>query len=74
MSPLVLFFSALSMVAMGFFVMLGVIVAYALVTGQLGQTHPLALAGVVAVSVLPLYLAFASWRAISHKLASAEGG
>lgn len=70
-SPLVISFSAASVLLMAFFVLLGGAVAYALLTGQLGHVNPIALLGVIAVSVLPFFFAFASWRSIERKLASA---
>lgn len=71
-SPLVLIFSAASLLLLAFFVLLGAVVAYAFLTGQLGNQNMIALLGVVAVSVLPFFFAFASWRSIERKLASAE--
>lgn len=71
-SPLVLAFSAASVLLLAFFVLLGVAVGYAFVTGQLGETKLLPLLGVIAVSVLPFFLAFASWCSIERKLASAR--
>lgn len=71
-SPLVIVFSAASVLLMAFFVLLGAAVAYALLTGQLGEVNIVALLGVIAVSVLPFFFAFASWRSIERKLASAE--
>lgn len=67
-----LIFSAFALLILGFFVLLGVVVIYAFLTGQLGEQKILALVGVAAMSiVLPVSLAFASWRQISAKLASA---
>lgn len=71
-SPLVLIFSAGSVLLLAFFVLLGVAVAYAVLTGQLGNQNLIALLGVIGVSVLPFFFAFASWRSIERKLASAE--
>lgn len=71
-SPLVLIFSAASVLLLAFFVLLGVTVGYAFLTGQLGEANLLPLLGVIAVSVLPFFFAFASWRSIERKLASAE--
>lgn len=70
-SPLVIAFSAASVLLMAFFVVLGAFVAYALLTGQLGEINAVALLGVIAVSMLPFFFAFASWRSIERKLASA---
>lgn len=71
-SPLVLIFSAASVLLLAFFVLLGVAVGYAFLTGQLGEINLIPLLGVIAVSVLPFFFAFASWRSIERKLASAE--
>lgn len=71
-SPLVLILSAGSVLLLAFFVLLGAVVAYAFLTGQLGDQNMIALLGVVAVSVMPFFFAFASWRGIQRKLASAE--
>ncbi len=70
-SPLVTIFSAASILLMAFFVLLGVAVSYALITGQLNDTNVLALLGVITVSVLPLFFAYSSWQNIQRKLASA---
>ena len=70
-SPLVIAFSAASVLLMAFFVLLGAAVAYSLITGQLNDTNVLALLGVVAVSALPLFFAYSSWKSIQRKLASA---
>ncbi|MBX3430624.1 MAG: DUF1493 family protein [Hyphomonadaceae bacterium] len=71
-SPLVIALSAASVLLMAFFVLLGAIVAYAIITGQLGEVNVVALVGVIAVSVLPFFFAFTSWRSIERKLASAS--
>lgn len=73
-SPLVLVFSAMSVLVMAFFVLLGGVVAYAFLAGELGEKNVVVLVGIFSVSLLPLYFAFASWRAIERKLASADGG
>jgi hypothetical protein len=70
-SPLVLAFSAMSVLVMAFFLLLGGVVVYAFLTGELGDKNVAALAGIVAVSVLPIFFAFASWRSIQRKLDSA---
>lgn len=70
-SPLLLLFSAATLLVMAFFVILGVVVAHGLLTRQLGQRDVLPLVGIVAASVLPLFFALNSWRAIERKLASA---
>lgn len=72
-SPLNLIFSVIATLMQAFFVLLGIIVAWALLTGRMGDVKALALLGVIAVSVLPFFFAYASWRHISAKLASAEG-
>ncbi|MCX7359830.1 MAG: DUF1493 family protein [Alphaproteobacteria bacterium] len=71
-SPLVIAFSGASVLLMAFFVLLGAAVGYALIAGELGEVNVIALLGVIGVSVLPFFFAFASWRSIERKLASAE--
>ena len=70
-SPLMLIFSAVSVLLMAFFVLLGGVVAYAVLTGQLGEISAIPLLGVLAVSVLPFFFAHSSWKSIQRKLASA---
>lgn len=73
-SLLTLAFSLITLVMLTFFVALGAIVTYALLAGEMGEQKVLALVGVAAMSIaLPIYLAYASWRQISAKLASVEG-
>lgn len=72
-NELTLIFSALALLTMGFFVAIGIAVLYAFLTGALGERRFLVLVGIAATGiVLPIYLAYASWRQISAKLASAE--
>ncbi|MEQ1819844.1 MAG: DUF1493 family protein [Terricaulis sp.] len=70
-SPLMLAFSVVSVLLMAFFVLLGGVVAYAFLTGQLGEINAVPLIGVLAVSVLPFFFAYSSWKSIQRKLASA---
>ncbi len=73
LSPLTLAFSAAALLAMAFFFVTGVIVTHGLLTGAMGDTRVVTLIGVAAVGVLlPAFLAFASWRQIQRKLASAR--
>lgn len=72
-SPMMLAFSAISALAMAFFVAAGGVVAFTLITGEIGQQNPLPLIGVIAMSVVPIFFAYTSWRAVERKLASAEG-
>jgi hypothetical protein len=73
-NALTLIFSALALLTMGLFVAIGIAVLYAFFTGALGERRVLVLVGIAATGiVLPIYLAYASWRQISAKLASAEG-
>ena len=73
-SPLTLVFSALALLTMIFFVVLGATVIYAFLSGALGERKVLALVGVAITGVLaPIYLCYASWRQIQRKLASAGG-
>lgn len=66
-------FSTLATLVLGFFVILGFVVIYAFLTGQLGEQKLLVLFGIAAMSIaLPIGLAYASWRQIRAKLASAE--
>lgn len=70
-SALLPLFSAASVLVMAFFALLGPMVIYVFLTGGLGERNALALIGILAVSILPFFLAFTSWRAIRRKLASA---
>lgn len=71
-SLLTLTFSTLAVLMLAFFVVLGCVVIYAFLTGELGDKKVLALVGVAATGVLlPIYLCHASWRQIQDKLASA---
>lgn len=71
-SPLTLIFSAASVLTMAFFFVTGAFVTHGLLTGAMGDTRIATLIGVAAVGVLlPAFLAFASWRQIQRKLASA---
>lgn len=71
-SPLLLVLSVASALIMGFFLLLGAVVAYGFLAGQLGDRNLLALVGIALMGILfPLYLGFASWRTIQCKLASA---
>jgi hypothetical protein len=73
-SVLTLVCSSIALVILTFFVVLGVIVIYAFLNGELGEQRVLALVGLAAMSiVVPIHLTYASWRQISAKLASAEG-
>lgn len=72
-NALTLILSTLALLTMGFFVAIGVAVLYAFLTGALGERQVLVLVGIAATGIaLPIYLAYASWRQISAKLASAE--
>ena len=71
-NALTLIFSTLALLTMGFFLAIGVAVLYAFLTGALGERQVLVLVGIAATGIaLPIYLAYASWRQISAKLASA---
>lgn len=75
MSVVGLIFSAAATLVSAFFLLLGVMVIYGLLAGQLGDQKVLTLVGVAAVTIFfPLYAAYATWRQISAKLASAENG
>ena len=74
LSALTLIFSSAAVLILAFFVALGVIVIYAFLNGAMGEQRVLALVGVAVMSIIfPAYLAYASWRNIQRKLASAEG-
>ncbi|MBC7782895.1 MAG: DUF1493 family protein [Burkholderiales bacterium] len=66
--PLTLIFSVISLVTMAFFVLLGGVVIYAFLAGELGNQTPLVLVGIVAMGLLPIYFAVVSWRQIQTKL------
>ncbi len=71
-APLTLIFSALSLLTMAFFFLLGIVVAYGFLTGELGDRNLLTLFGIVAIGLFfPVYLTYVSWRNIERKLASA---
>jgi hypothetical protein len=71
-SGLSLIFSSIALLIMALFIVLGVIVIYAFLAGEMGERRVLALVGLAAMSiVLPVHLAHASWRQIRAKLASA---
>lgn len=63
-----LIFSAITLFTMAFFVLLAGVVTYAFIAGELGDQRPLVLFGIVAVGLLPIYAAYASWRRILTKL------
>lgn len=67
-------FSVFTALVFTCFVPFGVIAIYALLHGQLGAQNLLVILGFAAVTIFfPLYAVYATWRAISAKLASAEG-
>jgi hypothetical protein len=73
LSALGLILSTITMIAFLAFALIGVIVIYAFLNGQLGEQRVLALVGVAAMSILfPVYSVYAAWRSIGAKLASAE--
>lgn len=73
LSILTLLFSSIALLVLAFFVVLGVVVIYAVLAGEMGEQKVLALVGVAAMSIVsPFYLAYDSWRQISAKLASAS--
>lgn len=69
---LTLILSTVSLVVSVFFVLGSAIVLYALLAGELGETNLLAAFGVIATGLVFPWLAYASWRNIQRKLASAE--
>jgi len=69
---LTLIFSALAVVVSAFFMLGSAIVLYALLAGELGETNLLVAFGVIATGLVFPGLAYASWRNIQRKLASAE--
>ncbi len=71
MHPIGVIFSVITCVSLAFFVLLGGVVIYAFLNGELGDQKILVLLGIVAMGLAPIYLAFASWRQIQRKLASA---
>jgi len=72
-APLVqiLVFSVLSVFLAAFFLLGSLAVLHAFLGGQLGNKNLLALLGVIATGLVFPGLAFASWRQIQRKLASA---
>jgi len=70
---LTLIFSVLSVLVSAFFVFGSAVVLYALLAGDLGEKNLLVVFGVIATGLVFPWLAYASWRNIQRKLASAEG-
>jgi len=68
LNALGLIFSVLATATMAFLVLLGGVVVYGFLTGELGDQKILVLIGIVAMGLMPIYLAFASWRQIQRKL------
>lgn len=71
---LTLIFSTLSVLVSAFFVLGSAAVLYTLLAGNLGQKSLVVTLGVIATGLVFPALAYASWRAIERKLASAENG
>ena len=69
---LTLIFSVLSVLVSAFFVFGSAVVLYALLAGDLGNNNLLVVFGVIATGLVFPWLAYASWRNIQRKLASAE--
>lgn len=68
-----LVFSVLSVFLAAFFLLGSLAVLHAFLNGQLGDKNLLVLLGVIATGLVFPGLAFASWRSIGAKLASASG-
>lgn len=74
-NPMVLtvIFSTVAVLFSILFVLMSVIVLHALLSGKLGEENLLTVFGVIATGLVFPRLAYASWRNIQRKLASAEG-
>jgi len=74
-NPMVLtvIFSTVAVLFSILFVLMSVIVLHALLSGKLGEENLLTVFGVIATGLVFPWLAYASWRNIQRKLASAEG-
>lgn len=71
---LTVIFSSFAVLITGFFFLLGLVVVYGLITGELGEQSVLTLAGFAGVCLFfPAYSAYIGWKNVKRKLESAEG-